>query len=226
MKKLSLLAATLLAVFSLVPAVVNAQDTTVPDATDVVETARSKAQEKRKNKETRIAEIKEEVAARKLAVKQSVCEKKEARLDALIPRVTKNATNIKGVIDKKYEQVQDFYETGQLTVSNYSELVEVVELSKANAEESLETLSEYEFDEVDCEANNLAEQLDLFRSAASDTKEDLKTYRKDLVSLISSMQSANSNANRTGGTESTDDSGEDETEDETETETEETENNE
>jgi chromosome segregation ATPase len=215
MKKLSLL--TVAAVFSILfctPVLIQAQSVKAQseDVTEAINTAREAAQEKRKNKEARIEEIKAQVAARKLQIKEAACERAEAKLNTTITRVSNNANKIKSVIDKKYERVQEFYASGQLTTPDYDELVAAIELSKANAEASQEALESYVV-EIDCTSEEAGGQLDAFRSAAAQTKEDLKTYRKDLVALISALQSANSNKNRTGG-EDTGDSGDEDTTDE------------
>jgi hypothetical protein len=162
--------------------------------TETVKSAREVAQEKRKTKQARVEEIKQEVAARKLKVKESVCERQEARLNAMIPRVTRNAENIKSVIDKHYDRVQEFYASGQLTTPDYDTLVAAIELAKANAETSLEAITDYAV-EVDCSSEEAGSQLDAFRTAASDMKEDLKEYRKSVVALISALKSANANEN-------------------------------
>jgi hypothetical protein len=214
MKRISMVLSTiLLSCLLCAPVVVNAQsDETTDTTTVIVEKARGVAQEKRKDKQARVDEIKQEVAARKLKVKQSVCDKNEARLNAMIPRVSKNAENIKAVIDKHYLRVQEFYASGKLTTPDYETLVAAIELAKANAEASLETVSTYVVD-IDCESETAGEELDSFRTSASQAKEDLKTYRKEVVALISALKSANANENKTDDSDSSD---EDESENETE----------
>jgi hypothetical protein len=214
MKKLSIISSVfMLACLLCLPVLVQAQSTQEEIAETTTTTAREQAQERRKTKQARVTEIKEEVAARKLAVKASVCEKQEAKLNAMIPRVTRNAGVIKGVIDKHYQRVQDFYASGQLTTPDYDTLVTAIELAKANAEASIETIEEYEVT-VDCTSEEAGEQLDGFRSAAQKAKDDLKTYRKEVVALISALKSANASQNQ------------EEDEANEETDTEETESNE
>ena len=186
------------------------------EVTAAVQSARTKAQEMRKNKDARIAEIKQQVADRKAQLKLDACEKAQTRINNRIDKISENAANIKSVIDKKYERVQEFYESGQLTTPDYDELVAAIELAKANSEASLEALASYEVD-VDCTSEDAAAQLDAFRAAAAQAKEDLKTYRKELVALISALQSANSNKNRTGSDDGGT-SGEDQPEEEEENE--------
>lgn len=156
-------------------------------ANEMREKARSRAQSARENKEQRIDDIKAEVAARKLELQQDRCERREAKLQAALPRLSKNATTIKGSIDKVYDRVQGFYADGQLTVSNYQELTDEIELAKANAESSLEALATYEL-EVDCQDKRIGAQLDGFRTAVKGVREDLKAYRKSVVALVSALR--------------------------------------
>ncbi|MBA2279047.1 hypothetical protein H0V99_01215 [Candidatus Saccharibacteria bacterium] len=166
------------------------------------EQAEVKALEARESKEERIAEIKQQVESRKLAIKQNVCEKRAAKLQAAIPKLSKGATSVKIAIDKMYERVQGFYESGQLTVDNYQELVDAIELSKANAETALETVENYEF-VVDCESETVGQSLDAFRAAVNEAKTALKQYRKDLVELISSLKSESASQNQESEDEAT-----------------------
>lgn len=184
--------------------------------TEIQNNARQRAADAREDKETKVAEIKAATAARKLQLRQDRCEMRETRLQALLPKLANGATRHKAVIDKIYEHVTGFYASGQLTVQNYEELVNAIELAKADAEASLVAVDEYEF-ELDCEDPDTGEQLDAFRTAISDTRGSLKEYRKAVVELISSLQNEHSNANQTGDTENTEEEQE-ETEDENEQE--------
>ena len=177
-----------------------------PDKVEEIRAAaKARAEERRQQKDERIAEIKEEVAARKLELQQDRCERRQEKLAALLPKLSNGATRVKGAIDKVYERVQGFYDSGQLTVDNYDELVEAIELAKANAESSLEALDSFEF-EIDCEENGVGGQLDGYRTAVKGAKEDLKAYRKSVVALISSLkaEAAEHDSGDDNGDESTD----------------------
>lgn len=176
------------------------------------EAARARALERAENRETRVAEIRQKVEDRKAQVKQDVCERRQEQLQARIPRLAQSVTTLQGVMDSFYTRVVGFYESGQLTVSNYDELVEAVELAKANAASSAEAVESYEF-ELDCEANDVGAQLDGYRTAVSEARDSLKAYRQALVDLISSMRAAAAEA---GDESDANEEAEDETTNETE----------
>lgn len=156
--------------------------------------AQAQAQDVRKSAEARVAEIKQEVEQRKATVKQEVCERRQAKLAAKMPRLSTGANSVKKAIDKVYERVQGFYESGQLTVVNYDELKAAVDAAKADSEASLGAVTDYTF-ELDCDNPNVGEQLDGYRLAINEARDSLKIYRDKLVDLISAMRSeAASNA--------------------------------
>lgn len=154
---------------------------------DVIEAAKKTASEKRKSKEERIAKIKADTEARKLALTQEKCEAREEKLQKLVPKLSNSANRLKTVIDRKYDRVVTFYDEKEITVENYETLVADIELAKANAEASMETLETYEV-EVDCEQSGIGGQLDAYRTAVKEARDDLKEYRKALIALITSVK--------------------------------------
>lgn len=156
-------------------------------AAEIRNEARENADARKQKREDKVAEIKSEVEARRAMLTQEKCEARKARLETRIPKLSKSAVTVKGVIDRMYEKVQGFYEDGQLAVSNYEELVAAIELAKSESETSLEALESYEF-EVDCESETIAAQIDSYRTAVKEAREDLKSYRGALVGLISSLR--------------------------------------
>lgn len=157
--------------------------------------AETRAIERRQKATDRIAEIRTEAETRRAGIKMDVCEDRQARINNRIRTLSRSATNLKDVIDRMYERVQGFYEDGQLTVSNYEELVQAIELAKDNSETSLEALASYEF-EVDCESTAVAQQIDSYRTAVREVRDDLKAYRSSLVDLISALKSENASPNQ------------------------------
>ncbi len=200
MKSRLLVSAGVLVFALLAPVTVQAQDATTEtttDTTSALETrqeAKQHAADARKSKETRIAEIKSKIEARKAELKADACERNVAKIQRQQTNIGRKAGVIKGVFDKKYDRLVEFYESGQLTTPDYDTLVEAIELAKANVEASTEALATYEF-ELDCEAEDAAEQLDSYREAVVAVKTDLKAYKKSLVDLISSLKSANTAQN-------------------------------
>lgn len=178
----------------------------------------------RQQREERVAEIKQRVEERKAEIQQQVCERRESNLQRVIPRLSTSAVTLVDRIDVMYDRVVGFYESGQLTVSNYDELKENVDTAQADAHAAVEALDEFEF-EIDCENPNVGEQLDSFRTAVQDAREPIKEYRDALVELISSLraEAAEENAENNDGTESENETENESTETESESENEGTE---
>jgi hypothetical protein len=94
-----------------------------------------------------------------------------------------------GAIDGVYERVQGFYESGQLTVTDYDAQNSAVAEAQAEAQAAVEVATAYEF-EFDCENPSLGDQLFGFREAITEARDALKAYRSELVGLISSLRAA------------------------------------
>lgn len=173
-------------------------ETTISNEATRAEQARANAQNRaglaRLGVQERISQIKQRVEERRAQIRQEVCERRQERLNTVIPNLARGATAVKGTLDKVYERVQGFYDSGQLTVENYDELKSNVDTAKTEAEAALEALTDYEF-ELDCDNPNAAQQLDGFREAVGQARDALKNYRDQLVVLISSMRAAVAEAN-------------------------------
>ena len=175
-----------------------------------------KAQEAKTSAQERVKEIKEKVALKKAEVKEKVCEKRQEILNDRLANLSTQSAKLKTKIDSMYIRIQGFYDSGQLTVSNYDELRAAVDTASADADAAVSTVESFEFT-LDCENVKLGEQLDGFRTAIGDTRIALKDYRKALVGLISAMRSASAEE-KAKNTES----GEDGDKDEVSTDTEDT----
>lgn len=184
-------------VVSLAPASAFAQaqddpmsQTTPPGRSNVAESrrgAQDRAQVARVSVEERKAEITRRVEERRAQVKADVCERRQENLTRVMPRLSQGATSVKSSIDTMYDRVVGFYESGQLTVSNYDALIADIEEAKADSESALETIAISTFT-LDCDNPSVGQQLDGYRLAVRDAKDILKEYRKSLVALISSMR--------------------------------------
>lgn len=177
------------------PVLVSAQEA-VPSV-EIKQERVEKTTELRGNAKLKREVIKQNIEARKLSIKKDVCNNREDRLKALQPRINTRAIRIKSNIDRKYERIVNFYESGRLTTPDYETLIDAIEIAKVSAETSIETLQSYQF-EVDCESEKVANQLASYREAAAETKTSLKDYRAKLVALISSLNV--SAASQTGET--------------------------
>jgi hypothetical protein len=183
MKKKLLLVAAIFSVLIVAP--VSAQQVEQPQSAR--EEAQKRAAERQQSREDRVAEIKKEAEARKIEFQKERCEAREQRLRELLPKLANGGERVKSAIDKSYTRVQTFYETGKLTVTNYQQLVDAIELAKANAESALQTVESYQF-VVDCDKEGVGTQLDSYRTAVQEAREALKTYRKAVVDLISALR--------------------------------------
>ncbi|MGH7158249.1 MAG: hypothetical protein ACREGD_04255 [Candidatus Saccharimonadales bacterium] len=159
------------------------------EATQIREQAQAKAEEAKTKAEDIKNEITTRVEERRAQIKKEFCERRQQSLAKVMPRLAQGATSVKQSFDIAYERVVGFYESGQLTVSNYDELVGNVEAAKANAASAVSAAENYQF-ELDCENPNVGEQLDAFRLAVDEAKAALNEYRQALVELISAMRAA------------------------------------
>ncbi len=160
---------------------------TVPSLAQAPVQGQDRGAEARANAQERVEQIRQDVQERRAQVMQDVCERRQDRLQENIPNLARGATALQNAMDSIYERVQGFYEDGQLTVSNYDELNDNVAAAQADAAASVEAVLEFEF-ELDCEDPNLGEQMDGFRQAVSEAREELKEYRGELVELIRALR--------------------------------------
>jgi len=158
-----------------------------PNREAIREQARQRAEDRRISAQERKQEIMTRVEERRAQIKQDVCERRQERLESTLPRLATSANRVQDVIDTMYDRVAGFYEDGQLTVDNYDELVEDIEDARVDAEEAVTTVNNFEF-ELDCEDADVGEQLDGFRTAVREARDELKDYRTALVSLISDLR--------------------------------------
>jgi hypothetical protein len=194
-KKSSIFTLSILLALLASPVLVSAQEA-VPSV-EIKQERVEKTTELRENAKLKREVIKQNIEARKLSIKKDVCNNRKDRLKALQPKINTRAIRIKSNIDRKYERIIDFYESGRLTTPDYETLIDAIEIAKVSAETSIETLQSYQF-EVDCESQKVANQLASYREAAAETKTSLKDYRAKLVALISSLNA--SAASQTGET--------------------------
>jgi hypothetical protein len=163
-----------------------------PDVAEIRERAKARAEEARSNAEERKSEIIERNEERRTQITADVCERRHQTLETVMPRLNQGATSVKASIDTVYTRVTNFYESGQLTVDNFEQLVSNIETSKANAETAIATNENLTFT-FDCENPSVGQQLDDYRTSAH--KVTLKAYRQSVVELVSSMRAAASTQN-------------------------------
>jgi hypothetical protein len=136
--------------------------------------------------EARQARLEEREAVRQER-RQAACERRLERINAVMDNLSRQASNHLIVFNRFYDRVQEFYDSGQLTVSNYGELKAAADASKDAAALEIEALVQLDV-EVDCTDPEVAVKVGAFKDSAEAARDALKTYRKSLVELISSMR--------------------------------------
>lgn len=153
------------------------------------ETAQEDAQQRQER-------IQQQVQERRAEVQQQVCERKEDQLQQVIPRLATQSRALKDAIDQVYDNVQGFVENEQVVVEDYEAHTESIDAAQADAEAAVQVVENYEF-ELDCENPNIGQQLDGFRLAVEEARQELKTYRDELVKLIQEMRAEEANNSET-----------------------------
>lgn len=125
-----------------------------------------------------------------LRVRQEVCEQKRTRLQTSTQTMYQGAESVRKGLDTMYDRVVAFYGNGQLTVADFEQKIEKLELTRKLASNQMEALQTRERSEVDCADAKTASRLEGDRLAGQGVKDTLKQYRTELVDLISSMRSA------------------------------------
>jgi len=142
-------------------------------------------------------EATEKAKDRRATMKQSVCEKRQERLQQLMVRMEDRAVAMKDRLDTVYERLTGFYDKGQLTVNDYEAKLSAIETVRRQSAASVNLLSSSGFD-IDCTSNGIGQQLDEYRLMVKGVRQNLKEYRKTLVDLVSSMRAAAAEGNNEG----------------------------
>ncbi len=133
--------------------------------------------------------VREKVEARKVQVKQDVCERKQKRLTAVIPKLSTSATTLLEKFNAIYGRVESFYLDKNLVSDNYDTAKADVDAAQAKADASVAAIADFTFT-LDCENPNVAQQLDGLRASVKVAREDLAQYRKELVNYTQLVRGA------------------------------------
>ena len=183
---LSVLAAAVV----LVPSVAFAQANASAKAQEAIDTAQSKASQSVENASDKAAAIQNKAESMSLKVRQEVCEQKRTRLQTVAQTMYQGATSVKNNLDTMYQRVVAFYESGQLTVTDFQSYIDKIETAKQEAATSMEALQQRENSDIDCADAKTATRLEGDRLAGEGVRTALKQYRSQLVDLISAMKAA------------------------------------
>lgn len=182
--KISILAMLALFVFTVPAGAITQGATFEPkNPIEIREQARELIKEKR---DELIAEGKEKAQE----VRTRICERRKDAFEKRAEKFVANAEKYQSVVDKLFERVQGFYESGQLTAPDYDALVAKANEAKTQAEDSIQTLKDTEIN-IDCENPSVAESVATFRGVAGQTREALHNYSTSIKNIISAMKSAN-----------------------------------
>lgn len=175
----------------LVPTVAFAQsDRSGGRSEDAINQAKQAASEKALSASDRAVAIKNKADSTSLKVRQEVCEQKRTRLQTSTKTMYQGAISVKSSLDTVYDRVVGFYDQGKLTVDNYQQHIDAIELAKQEAAASMQALELRENADIDCTDAKTAARLEGDRLAGKETKAQLKDYRTKLVDLISALKSA------------------------------------
>lgn len=136
------------------------------------------------------AQIKNKAENTSLKVRQEVCEQKRTRLQTSTQSMYQGAESVKKGLDAMYDRVVAFYVNGQLTIADFEQSIQQLELTRQQTSNQMKALQTREQSEVDCADAKTADRLEGDRLAGQGVKDTLKQYRTELVDLISSMRSA------------------------------------
>lgn len=153
------------------------------------EEARQKSSEAKEKAQQKREELKKQAEEKKVEIKAEICEKKKANLQKAVTNMSQNSPKVLEKINSVYDKVVDFKTEKNLDVENYDSLVSSVENAKGKATTDVETARGFNFT-LDCENQNVGEQLESARSSAKTAKESLKEYRSALKELIKAIKQA------------------------------------
>jgi len=161
------------------------------DVNDVREAVHKEVEHRRETVAQKRQEIKERVAEKRFEVDTAKCERNQAQLTKLMPKLSTSATTQTRVLDTMYDRVVGFYKTSQLrlSASEYEKLVQSIEQAKSDTHLSLNTATQAQVT-VDCNANGIGTQLAEYRAAVADVKTNIRVYRSALVELIKALKAA------------------------------------
>ena len=176
---------------SLVPATLFAQPAQgQANARALINQATQRAGQQATSVSDMAAQIKNKSENTSLTVRKEVCEQKKVKLQTATRTMYQGAASVKGNLDKMYDRIVTFYENDQLTVPNFEQQIQKIELTRQLTINHMQTLQARETPEVDCADVKTASRLEGDRLAGQEVKSALKQYRTELVDLISSMRSA------------------------------------
>jgi hypothetical protein len=156
-------------------------------------TSDSLAQQFRDTAKLKVQQAKLNGKTHSQAQRQQACTARKNNLEKRMSNAVSQAEKHKGVFDKIYSRVQDFYTTKNLNVADYSTLTDKVDAAQTDAQTSIDALKTLDIS-VDCTSQTVADSVSAFQQAVAASRDSLKTYRAALVDLINSLKGASTGA--------------------------------
>ena len=156
---------------------------------DAEESLRERIANAKEAAKERALQAKAEAQERKLTLAADRCEAMKEKLVAVVPRLGNGVTSVKTSLDKNYDRIVAVHESGKLDTPDYDTLVSAVDEAKTAAEASMALVDPSSIT-IDCDNKGLGTQLDDYRSVIKAARDDLKSYHKALVDLVSAMNAS------------------------------------
>lgn len=155
------------------------------------EALESKKAEAKEAAEARLKARQEERLDRLSASQLEICKTREANINNRIARIADRSTKHLELFNEISERAQAFYESQDVTVTNYDELVADVATKKTAAEATVAGMASTTAG-FECEGENPKVTVEAFKTNLKASIEVLKDYRTSVKNLIAGIKSATS----------------------------------
>jgi chromosome segregation ATPase len=179
-------------------AVVSAQsteDTTVSstDATSDTtgsDTGSQRGKQLREKALLKVTELRQEHKSKMSATaRQKVCENRLKAVSNKLTAFNNAADKHLNRLDDVFTKLQDYQSTNNITADNYDALVTAATEKQAAATQAVAVLKDVGTT-LDCTADDPAASLQATKTAAADTRDALKDYRKSLKGIVVALMQA------------------------------------
>ncbi len=119
------------------------------------------------------------------------CQAAKQGLETKLKNLQQNAAKSKSVIDSAYNKVLAYQQQQKLNPAGFISLTSAANAAQANATVSVGALSALSVN-LDCTSSTVAQNVAAFQAAAQQVRNNLLTYRKDVVAVMQALESAKS----------------------------------
>lgn len=123
--------------------------------------------------------------------RQKVCEAHKSGLTNKFKRTVTNSQRIQTRIDEVFNKAQTYQQTKNITVANWDSLVASAQTAKAASAASITALQGVT-PTIDCNSTSVASDVATFKTAAGQTRDNLKAYRTAVKALLKALITAKS----------------------------------